>query len=108
MLVIHMKRFSGASFRREKLSTLVDFPLRGLDLVDYIADDFDVDVPLYDLICVSNHIGGMNGGHYTAFCKNMTDDSWYNFDDTIVRKISERDVVSSSAYVLFYLAKVND
>ena len=108
VLVIHLKRFSGASFRREKLSTLVDFPLRGLDLEDYIADDFDVDVPLYDLICVSNHIGGMNGGHYTAFCKNMTDDSWYNFDDTIVRKISERDVVSSSAYVLFYLAKVND
>ena len=25
---------------------------------------------IYDLYAVSNHFGGMGGGHYTAFAKN--------------------------------------
>ena len=25
---------------------------------------------LYDLYAVSNHFGGLGGGHYTAYCKN--------------------------------------
>ena len=105
VLVVHLKRFSGASFRREKLSTLIDFPLYGLDLEEYIVDDYGVDVPLYDLFGVSNHIGGMYGGHYTAFCKSVSDNNWYNFDDSAVRKINESDIVSNSGYVLFYLAR---
>ena len=54
---------------------------------------------------MSNHIGGMHGGHYTAYCKNAGDGRWYNFDDGTVRKMDEEDVVSSSAYVLFYRAR---
>ena len=25
----------------------------------------------YDLFGVSNHMGGLGGGHYTAYCKNV-------------------------------------
>jgi ubiquitin C-terminal hydrolase len=31
-------------------------------------------------------MGGMGGGHYTAFCKNG--DNWYEFDDFHVSNIS--------------------
>ena len=101
MLVVHLKRFSSGTFRREKLNSRVDFPLRDLDLSEFVAEDMDVDVPMYDLICVSNHIGGMHGGHYTAYCKSAADE-WYCFDDSSVRKMSEDDIVSSSAYFLVY------
>lgn len=57
---------------------------------------------LYDLYAVCNHTGGMTGGHYTAYCKNPVDASWYLFDDMRVERISERQIVTKAAYLLFY------
>ena len=65
---------------------------------------------IYDLYGVSNHYGSLNGGHYTAYCKNPIAQKWYEFDDTHVTKVSakndldeiERTVVGKAAYVLFY------
>ena len=38
ILVIHLKRFNFGRFRREKIDTLVRFPLKNLDLRRYIGD----------------------------------------------------------------------
>ena len=55
----------------------------------------------YDLYGVVNHFGSLNGGHYTAHCKNP-DGNWYNFNDYSVSGAPANSIVSSSAYVLFY------
>jgi ubiquitin carboxyl-terminal hydrolase 4/11/15 len=39
----------------------------------------------YELYAVSNHYGGMGGGHYTAYAKNK--DIWYDFNDSSVHKV---------------------
>jgi ubiquitin carboxyl-terminal hydrolase 4/11/15 len=57
---------------------------------------------VYDLLAVSNHYGGMGGGHYTAYAKNKDDGRWYYFDDSSVTALSEDAVVTKAAYVLFY------
>lgn len=44
----------------------------------------------------------MTGGHYTAYCKNPVDATWYLFDDMRVERISERQIVTKAAYLLFY------
>jgi ubiquitin carboxyl-terminal hydrolase 4/11/15 len=51
---------------------------------------------------VDNHFGGLGGGHYTAFCKNKTDNQWYNYDDSRVSPATEKSVQSRAAYLLFY------
>ena len=56
--------------------------------------------PLYDLYAVSNHYGGLGGGHYTAFGKN--DGKWYDYNDSSVRATSESSIGGSGAYMLFY------
>ena len=56
----------------------------------------------YDLYAVCNHIGNMNSGHYTAYCRNHRDGRWYSYDDTQVHPISESEVVTKNAYMLFY------
>jgi len=38
--------------------------------------------PVYELFAVSNHFGGMGGGHYTAYAKQTDDGRWWCFDDT--------------------------
>ncbi|NWH66322.1 UBP43 hydrolase, partial [Geococcyx californianus] len=82
ILIIHLKRFRQVAARRHKLSTLVQFPLRGLDMAPHMAPwgpgSWGHQQPpprhppssphdsLYDLYAVCYHHGGMNGGHYTG------------------------------------------
>eukprot|EP00096_Caligus_rogercresseyi_P014828 TRINITY_DN7315_c0_g1_i3.p1 TRINITY_DN7315_c0_g1~~TRINITY_DN7315_c0_g1_i3.p1 ORF type:complete len:1142 (+),score=411.60 TRINITY_DN7315_c0_g1_i3:251-3676(+) len=101
ILVISLKRFSYTRNWRDKLDTLVDFPVNGLDMSSYIINR-NHDPAIYDLIAVSNHYGVMGGGHYTAMAKNKNDGEWYNFDDASVNPKKEKDVVTNAAYVLFY------
>ena len=54
------------------------------------------------MVAVSNHYGGMGGGHYTAYAKNIDDGQWYYYDDSRVSISSEDSVVTKAAYVLFY------
>ncbi|XP_064399096.1 ubiquitin carboxyl-terminal hydrolase 4-like [Halichondria panicea] len=101
VLVIHLKRFSYDKYWRDKLDVLVDFPVSGLDLSSLVRCP-DAPEPVYDLYAVSNHFGGMGGGHYTAYAKNKNNKKWYNFDDSHVSETTEDRLVSSAAYVLYY------
>ncbi|KAK8738291.1 hypothetical protein OTU49_004145 [Cherax quadricarinatus] len=115
-----------------KLSTAVKFPLTGFDISEHVASkpnhtytNSSVDssvlggvwspwkrpkrfIPhsednVYDLYAVCYHHGkDMQGGHYTAMCKNTADNKWYNYDDSKVEAASEDQVVDPDAYILFY------
>lgn len=106
ILIVHLKRFhySPITHRRDKIDLLVDFPLKNLDLRNEVMhwnQDGD-DEPIYDCYAVSNHFGGLGGGHYTAYALN-DEGEWCNFDDSRVTKnVDESEVVSSAAYVLYY------
>jgi ubiquitin carboxyl-terminal hydrolase 4/11/15 len=98
ILVIHLKRFRN----HKKIENLVDFPVSGLDISNYVIHkENGVDL-VYDLFAIANHVGGLGGGHYYAYAKNYFDNQWYCFNDSSVSKISESELVTSGAYVLFY------
>jgi ubiquitin C-terminal hydrolase len=61
--------------------------------------------PFCFLLVVQNHYGGVHGGHYVSFCKNFKDDNWYCFDDSKAFPIQREEVVSSNAYLLFYISR---
>lgn len=88
ILIIHLKRFCQVGERRNKLSTLVQFPLSGLNMAPHVAQrgagpppgtgswppwkqpaglpaGYPLDF-LYDLYAVCNHHGSLQGGHYTG------------------------------------------
>lgn len=117
VLVVHLKRFSYSRYSRDKLDTEVAFPLEELDLRAFVpateGGTLPVEgtgvtggavppAPVYDLFAVSNHFGGLGGGHYTAFCRMPDDGRWYTFDDSSVHEMDPGSVRSSAAYVLFY------
>ena len=56
---------------------------------------------LYDLIAVSNHVGGLGGGHYTATVKD-SDGQWMYCDDERVMPCAADEVVTNKAYILIY------
>lgn len=116
ILIIQLKRFSkdGDSMRSgfgmgmrsmissSKNSDLVSFPVSNLDMKKYVLDPNEYENYSYDLFAISNHMGSLYGGHYTAHCKNSLDGKWYEFNDSSVSSAREEGLVCSSAYVLFY------
>nr|XP_020466642.1 ubiquitin carboxyl-terminal hydrolase 43-like isoform X2 [Monopterus albus] len=131
ILILHLKRFRQVGERRNKLSTVVRFPLTGLDMAPHVVkrsqsmrnlnpgpwppswkqpsgqhhQPADMTLPhdyQYDLYAVCNHHGGMHGGHYTAYCRNSVDGQWYSYDDSSVDLVPEDEVCTRGAYILFY------
>lgn len=99
ILVIHIKRFNMTARFREKIRAKVAYPIKSLDMSPYCVPknkDFKkkksgmsifeeqnqsgTHNEIYDLYGVSNHIGGMNGGHYTAFVR-LDSGTDIDFDD---------------------------
>jgi len=56
----------------------------------------------YSLYGIGNHSGSINFGHYYAYIK-LNDKYWYEFNDSMVRRISGGiNTRSNTAYTLFY------
>lgn len=107
ILIVHLKRFqySAVTHRRDKINLFVDFPLEGLDLTKQVMHWREEEKPIYDCYAVSHHFGGLGGGHYTAHALN-SDGTWCYYDDSrVTTNVDPKEVVSASAYVLYYRRK---
>lgn len=51
---------------------------------------------------VSITLACLSGGHYIAYCQNVINGQWYEFDDQYVTEVHETVVQNVEAYVLFY------
>ncbi|XP_071553490.1 uncharacterized protein [Temnothorax nylanderi] len=116
IVVIHLNRFAESGGWLEKRNTAVDFPLTGFNLKPYLVMENTIAIMSnnirnynYSLYAISNHYGTMDGGHYTAYCKNATQNKWYKYDDQTVTEVSPSQVKSqnTSAYLLFYTSFPN-
>lgn len=131
-LVVHFKRFAaGRGERAQKVRTIVDFPLRNLNLEPYMLPspteqerrEMSKQFPLdqvkpdptmtppyfYDAYAVMRHIGTtLTSGHYTCLAKDRQRSCWRQFNDTWVgdfqpERLSERDSLTNEmAYIVFY------
>lgn len=107
IMVVHLKRFSQFKHWGNKVNTMIDFPLKGLDMTDRVLGHQDESL-IYDLYAVDNHYGGIGGGHCklwymcalsailiakidTAFAQNIDDGHWYEFNDSSVTAMSAKD-----------------
>ncbi|KAG2387686.1 hypothetical protein C9374_001280 [Naegleria lovaniensis] len=101
VLVVQLKRFSND----EKLLT----PVRLSDPINFsnflakeARERFYQNEPIeYQLLGVIKHYGSLRGGHYTCQVKNSNEE-WYDYNDSTVKKLSHFNPSDSSAYVLFY------
>ncbi|KAL9656475.1 hypothetical protein ABK040_005239 [Willaertia magna] len=108
ILVVHLKRFQFNAYTRDKIDRFIDYPLQNFDLEPYVQskDPEDHKDLNYDLFAISDHYGGLGGGHYTAVARNHLDGKWYKFDDSRAGEVSSvENIKSSSNYVLFYVRK---
>lgn len=128
VFIMHLKRFKTGDNTRwnrteSKITDMITFPVENFDLSPYVinphlpSDYFGKETDgsnqsngskklEYDLIGVIHHIGNLNSGHYIAHCKNIKTGEWHAYDDERIRKIENlEEIVTSTAYILFYRRK---
>ena len=129
LLCVHFKRFEQniSAKQSNKIDTLISFPLTALDLAPYlhsalptplspsikaqqsaaaVADErrragVGAGGAVYDLLSVVVHKGTLETGHYLCYLK--CGGQWYRNDDKLVVKVSDAEVSSCQAYLLFYI-----
>jgi len=109
VLIVHLKRFHVTNYGRQmtsflsrsKLDNLVEYPLTGLDMSEFVSGP-QQGPHMYDCFAVSDHMGGMGGGHYAASARNFESGKWYHFNDSSVRPAKPDSITSRSNYVLFF------
>ncbi|XP_009382709.2 uncharacterized protein LOC103970599 isoform X1 [Musa acuminata AAA Group] len=105
-LILHMRRFTKNNFFIEKNPTLVNFPVKNLELKDYI--------PLpppkenkklrskYDIIGNIVHDGKPGEGCYRVFVQRKSEELWYEMQDLHVTETLPQMVALSEAYMQIY------
>ncbi|KAF1319722.1 Ubiquitin-specific protease, partial [Globisporangium splendens] len=109
IMIFQLKRFRYAQssfyMHRDKISTQVTFPIASLDLSQYVIGPQRSTPLIYDLFAVSEHSGGLGGGHYTAVAKNPENQRWFSFNDSFTNETTAQKAVTPRAYVLFYMRR---
>ena len=103
LFIISLKRFKNVNDYYYKNNKYVDFPLNNLNLNEFVCG-FNKKNNNYECFAICQHYGEMEGGHYTAICKNLNK-NWYNYDDEDCYLCDEKNINSSQAYIIFFRKK---
>ncbi|XP_021719782.1 U4/U6.U5 tri-snRNP-associated protein 2-like isoform X1 [Chenopodium quinoa] len=105
-IIMHMRRFTKNNFFVEKNPTLVNFPVKNLELKDYIPlptpKDDEKLRSKYDLIANIVHDGKPSEGSYRVFVQRKSEEQWYEVQDLHVSETLPQMVALSEAYIQVY------
>jgi ubiquitin carboxyl-terminal hydrolase 4/11/15 len=105
VLIIQLKRFVVLNEYTTKSDVHVDYP-NVLDMAPFVAGPQGGQDLRYRLYAVSEHSGGLGGGHYTAHAivrsLNGGRGEWFWFDDSSASADREASAHNTYAYMLFY------
>ncbi len=99
-LAVHVKRFLKNQFFFEKNPTIVNFPVKGLDLHQCIP--VPSSTATYDLIANIVHQGDANVGTFKAHIYRQSEGTWYEVQDLHLVDMLPQQVVLSEAYLQIY------
>lgn len=103
-LILYIKRFTKNTFFVEKNPTIVNFPIKDVDLGELIAanvPDAAEGTYVYDLIANVVHEGepGSGKGTYRAHILHRGSGKWYELQDLHVTEILPQMITLSEAYI---------
>ncbi|KAK4368268.1 hypothetical protein RND71_012060 [Anisodus tanguticus] len=105
-LILHMRRFTKNNFFMEKNPTLVNFPVKNLELKDYIPlpapKENEKLRSKYDLIANIVHDGKPGEGSYRVFVQRKSEELWYEMQDLHVSETLPQMVALSETYMQIY------
>lgn len=106
-LMLHMKRFTKNNFFVEKNPTIVNFPIKNLDLGAVIPPDEKkkgnkTAKAKFDLVANVCHDGKAGQGTYRVHVHRKVEDAWYEVQDLRVVEVLPQIVSLSETYMQIY------
>ncbi|XP_071736858.1 uncharacterized protein [Rutidosis leptorrhynchoides] len=105
-LILHMRRFTKNNFFVFYLSVSVNFPVKNLELKDYIPlptpKENEKLRSKYDLIANIVHDGRPGEGPYRVFVQRKSEELWYEMQDLHVAETLPQMVALSETYMQIY------
>jgi len=106
-LIIHIKRFSKNTQQYvEKNPTIVNFPVRNLDLAAYTElSDADKEKNVqtkFNLMSSTQHDGQPDSGTYRTYVHFKANDQWYDIQDLHVNGVHPQLISVSESYIQVY------
>ena len=93
-MIIHVKRFSKNNFFKEKNQSIINFPIRGLDLTDLVstastdaAQAQAMPREIFDLVGSVIHTGKAESGTYKVMALHEPSQEWHDLQDLLVNEI---------------------
>jgi len=101
-LIVHLKRFTKNNWFTEKNPTIVNFPIKNLQMREY-STITSVNAPTkYNLVANLCHEGSFDKGSYKAHVQNRGNDQWYEIQDLTARDTMPQLISLSEAYIQIY------
>lgn len=105
-LILCIKRFTKNTFFVEKNPTIVNFPIKSIDMAEYLAADIaasseNVDT-VYDLIANVVHDGEPKTGTYRVHYLHRASGHWFEMQDLHVREILPQMITLTESYIQIY------
>ena len=98
ILIIMIKQYNDNS---KKIDKFVEYPM-DLNMEPYCYN-YKNDSLQYELQSICIHTGSLRGGHYYAYCKNILDNKWRQYNDSHVSDpLDKENVLKEKPYCLFY------
>lgn len=102
-LILYVKRFTKNTFFVEKNRTIVNFPIRDLDLSELLADEVRQSQPkaVYDLIANVTHEGEpeANKGVYKVHVQHAGSGKWFELQDLHVTEVLPQMITLAECYI---------
>jgi ubiquitin C-terminal hydrolase len=101
--MMELRRFQATPYGLEKIDIPLAYPDE-IDLSERVMGPQHAENLRYRLSAVCEHIGSVNGGHYTAHAAmgNGSNRKWWAFNDADCSAATVADAHNERAYVLFY------
>ncbi|KAG2176104.1 hypothetical protein INT43_005337 [Umbelopsis isabellina] len=99
-LIFHIKRFAKNNWAKEKNPTIVNFPIKGVDLSEF-TDDPSVEKvgSQYDLLANISEEGTATSATYKIHVRNRATDQWFQIQDLLVEEILPQMIFLSESYI---------
>lgn len=98
ILILHLKRFCYDGMKVNKIDTNIKYPTK----LNLSNKSKEVPKGEYHLVSAIYHSGSSSAGHYTAACYDSNEDTWFLYNDDVVKQIPKDDVITKTAYILIY------
>ncbi|RUO96536.1 cysteine proteinase [Jimgerdemannia flammicorona] len=108
-LIFHIKRFTKNNWAKEKNPTIVNFPIKNIDMADFVeSPEAEKLGTHYDLLANICHEGkpGPGNGSYKVHVRDRATEQWYQIQDLIVEEIMPQMIFLSESYVQIWERKL--